>query len=114
METTTDTSSKKFRKTKHLGSQDSINWVHVALICVPPVMVLGAVLAGVAAQANTIALGIAFWFLNIFSITAGYHRLYSHRAYDAHTVVQLFFAFFGAGAFEGSIKWWGRNHRIHH
>ena len=28
--------------------------------------------------------------------------------------VRLFFAFFGAGAIEGSIKWWGHSHRIHH
>eukprot|EP00126_Sphaerothecum_destruens_P003451 Sdes_comp17201_c0_seq1m6376 len=48
------------------------------------------------------------------SITAGYHRLWSHKAYQATWPLQLFLAVFGAFSMEGSIRWWSRNHRAHH
>lgn len=92
----------------------SINWLSTAIICIPPLMVLGAILAGVPFQRNTMILMFFSYLLNGFGITFGYHRLFSHRAFTGHWTVQWFFAFAGAGAFQGSIKWWGRNHRIHH
>ncbi|MCD6055305.1 MAG: fatty acid desaturase, family 1 [Gammaproteobacteria bacterium] len=48
------------------------------------------------------------------SITAGYHRLFAHRTYQAAWPVQLFFALFGASAFEGSVLEWSTDHRNHH
>jgi stearoyl-CoA desaturase (delta-9 desaturase) len=47
-------------------------------------------------------------------ITAGYHRLWAHRSYNASKPLQYFLALAGAGAVEGSIKWWSRGHRAHH
>jgi stearoyl-CoA desaturase (delta-9 desaturase) len=49
-----------------------------------------------------------------FSITLGYHRLFSHLAFQAHWSVRLFTAIFGAGAFENSILLWSCEHRQHH
>lgn len=48
------------------------------------------------------------------SITGGYHRLFSHRTYEANVFVQLFFLVFGAGAFQGSALNWSLDHRNHH
>jgi stearoyl-CoA desaturase (delta-9 desaturase) len=48
------------------------------------------------------------------SICAGYHRFFSHKSYEAHPAVQLFFAFFGAMAAQNSILWWSASHRVHH
>jgi stearoyl-CoA desaturase (delta-9 desaturase) len=47
-------------------------------------------------------------------ITAGYHRLWAHRAYNASMPLQYFLALGGSGAVEGSIRWWSRGHRAHH
>lgn len=47
-------------------------------------------------------------------ITAGYHRLWAHRAYNASLPLQYFLALGGSGAVEGSIRWWSRGHRAHH
>jgi len=47
-------------------------------------------------------------------ITAGYHRLWAHRAYSAHWITRYFLCLTGAGALEGSIKWWCGGHRVHH
>ena len=55
-----------------------------------------------------------FLFWNGLSITAGYHRLWSHKSYRAHTIVRIMFALGGALALQNSIKVWSSNHRTHH
>lgn len=61
-----------------------------------------------------VGLGIFFYILSGISITAGYHRLFSHKAYDAHPIVKAFFLIFGAAAFQNSVLKWASDHRIHH
>lgn len=53
-------------------------------------------------------------FLSGVSITAGYHRLYSHRAYNANKIVEVVLLFFGTMAFQGSVFQWAHKHRLHH
>ena len=48
------------------------------------------------------------------SITAGYHRLWSHKTYQAHWSLRLIFALGGAFALQNSILHWCSDHRIHH
>lgn len=48
------------------------------------------------------------------SITAGYHRLFSHRTYKAHPIVEWIVIFFGSMAAQGSIIRWSYDHRQHH
>lgn len=57
---------------------------------------------------------LAFLYLNGLSITGGYHRLWSHRAYEAHPALKWFFALWGAGALQNSILIWSSDHRRHH
>lgn len=48
------------------------------------------------------------------SITAGYHRFFSHATYKAHPFIRFLFLFFGAAAFEQSALDWSSQHRDHH
>jgi stearoyl-CoA desaturase (delta-9 desaturase) len=48
------------------------------------------------------------------SVTAGYHRLFAHKTYQATWPVRLFFLVFGAAALENSILNWAADHRVHH
>lgn len=61
---------------------------------------------------------VAFFFVMFcaagFSITLGYHRLFTHRAFQAHWTVRLFTLVFGASAFENSVLLWACEHRSHH
>ncbi len=57
---------------------------------------------------------ILFYILTGLSITAGYHRYFSHRSYDCHPFLCLFYAIFGACAWENSILRWCSDHRMHH
>ena len=49
-----------------------------------------------------------------FSITLGYHRLFSHATFRAKLPVRLFTLIFGAAAFENSVLMWASEHRRHH
>jgi stearoyl-CoA desaturase (delta-9 desaturase) len=49
-----------------------------------------------------------------FSITLGYHRLFSHATFRARLPVRLFILIFGAAAFENSVLMWASDHRRHH
>lgn len=57
---------------------------------------------------------VIYYFITGLGITAGYHRLWAHRAYNASVPLQFALAIAGTGAVEGSIKWWCRGHRAHH
>ena len=51
---------------------------------------------------------------NGLSITVGYHRLWSHRTYQAHPIVKWFLLIGGTLAVQGSVFDWCAGHRIHH
>ena len=47
-------------------------------------------------------------------VTAGYHRLFSHRAYQAVWPVRFILLCLSAASFENSALQWCSSHRIHH
>lgn len=61
-----------------------------------------------------IAMFVFYYFATGFSITLGYHRLFSHKAFAAKMPVRLFTLIFGAAAFENSALDWASDHRNHH
>ena len=94
-----------------------INWLNtIFLIATPLVGVIGAIVL--------CSLGMVKWqtwaffgvyvFLTALAITAGYHRLFAHKSYKAHPVVDFIMAMLGAACFEGSVLEWGTDHRNHH
>ncbi len=52
--------------------------------------------------------------LTSVSVTGGYHRLFSHKSYEASAPVKLFYLVFGAAAVENSLLKWASDHRYHH
>lgn len=54
------------------------------------------------------------YFLGGISITAGYHRLFSHKAYEAHPWLENSVLFFSTLAFQYSALMWSHDHRLHH
>jgi len=112
---------EKYTREKHISEQpwtkanwyQHINWLNTVLVLAVPLvgMVCGL---WIKPTKETVLLGLFMYVLSGASITAGYHRLWSHRSYKARLPVRIFYALFGASAIEGSIKWWGHAHRIHH
>ena len=90
-----------------------INWPQATLLCLEPFVALyGLFTTSFVWQTSLFTF---FWyFFTGLGITAGYHRLFSHRAYEAKTVLKYILLIFGAGSVQGSAQWWARGHRAHH
>ena len=56
---------------------------------------------------------VLFWVTGI-SITAGYHRCFSHRAYKPHPIIEYILVFFGTITVQASVLRWAYEHRLHH
>lgn len=63
---------------------------------------------------GTIISAFVLLWLTGLSITAGYHRYFSHRSYKAHPVVEAVLIFFGTMAVQASVLRWSFEHRLHH
>ncbi|KAH6594782.1 hypothetical protein BASA61_003962 [Batrachochytrium salamandrivorans] len=90
-----------------------VNWVHLVVLSATPLISLVAFFL-VPMQFNTMAFAFFWYMLTGFGITVGYHRYWSHRSYEATIPYQIVLALAGAGAVQGSIRWWSRGHRAHH
>jgi len=94
-----------------------VNWLTTILFTALPLAALTVVpWYGYAHGYSASAWVIAFVFLwaSGLAITAGYHRLWAHRAYSAHWSARLFLMLFGAQAVQNSILIWASQHRTHH
>jgi stearoyl-CoA desaturase (delta-9 desaturase) len=63
---------------------------------------------------SAVVLGLALYWVRMFAITAGYHRLFSHRAYVTGRVFQFLLAFLAQTSGQKSVLWWAAKHRAHH
>ncbi|KAG5272485.1 hypothetical protein AALO_G00166060 [Alosa alosa] len=54
------------------------------------------------------------FFLTALGVTAGAHRLWSHRSYKAKLPLRVFLAAINSMAFQNDIFEWSRDHRVHH
>ncbi|KAI0659273.1 delta 9-fatty acid desaturase protein [Cubamyces menziesii] len=90
-----------------------LNYLSLTILTVTPAIAIWGAFH-VPLMWQTAAFSVLYYFFTGLGITAGYHRLWAHRAYNASKPLEYFLAFAGAGAVEGSIKWWARGHRAHH
>ncbi|KAJ6100075.1 hypothetical protein N7467_001610 [Penicillium canescens] len=95
------------------GSQNSLNWKNTTYLVGVPLVALISLL-WVPLRIETVCFAIGYATLRAIVITAGYHRLWAHRAYTASPLLKLIFAVIGAGAGQDPIKKWCRDHRAHH
>jgi stearoyl-CoA desaturase (Delta-9 desaturase) len=94
-----------------------INWITTILFTITPLAALVFVpwygITHGYSWAAVILFVVLQWAGGL-AITAGYHRLWSHRTYNAHWSVRLFFMLFGAMSLQNSILIWSSQHRTHH
>jgi stearoyl-CoA desaturase (delta-9 desaturase) len=62
----------------------------------------------------TLALAVVWLFCCSISVTAGYHRLFSHPTYRCAWPLKLFYLLFGAASVQNSALLWASDHRRHH
>lgn len=90
-----------------------VNWFSTALITWVQVTSIYAVLF-VPLLPKTFILAVIYYFFTGFGITAGYHRLWAHRSFDAAWPFRAVALAAGTGSVQGSVIWWSRHHRAHH
>lgn len=94
-----------------------LDWVPALFLFVTPVLAVSlTVLYLYLYEFNwwLAVLFVVFYALTAMSITGGYHRLFAHKSYEASFLLRLFYALFGAAAFQNSILKWATDHRLHH
>lgn len=94
-----------------------INWLATSVLVTTPLIALIGIPLYAWHHDFSMAAWISFFVLlaaNGLSITAGYHRLWSHRAYEAHWSVKILLMLFGSMAIQNSILVWASGHRTHH
>src|SRR6201990_1774309 len=78
-------------------------------------MHLGRLLAFLAGRsAAALAVCLALYVVRMFAITAGFHRLFSHRSYRTGRLFQFLLAFVGTASYQKGPLWWSAHHRRHH
>ncbi|KZV76659.1 delta9-fatty acid desaturase [Peniophora sp. CONT] len=90
-----------------------LEWISFAVLTVTPSLAIYGMFTTKWCW-QTALWSVIYYFITGLGITAGYHRLWAHRSYNASKPLEYFLAIAGAGAVEGSIKWWSRGHRAHH
>jgi stearoyl-CoA desaturase (delta-9 desaturase) len=73
---------------------------------------LGAFFTG--AGALPLALCGACYLLQVFGVTAGYHRYLAHRSFKTGRAFQFVLAWLGCSAAQKGPLWWAARHRHHH
>jgi stearoyl-CoA desaturase (delta-9 desaturase) len=94
------------------GEHDDIIYPSTLPFILVHLACFAAIWSGITWQA--VALGIGLYWLRIFAIGAGYHRLFSHRAYSTSRVFQFILAFIAQSSAQKSVLWWASKHRHHH
>jgi stearoyl-CoA desaturase (delta-9 desaturase) len=61
-----------------------------------------------------LALLVGMYVLTVLGITVGFHRLFTHRAFETNQTVQAVFAILGSMAVQGPLLQWVALHRRHH
>ncbi len=61
-----------------------------------------------------LSLLLGFYVITFIGISVGFHRLFTHRAFETSRPVRYVLAVFGSLAVEGSVIKWVADHRQHH
>jgi len=88
-----------------------------AFIVIGPLVALALVVAGLWGRHvdfTDIGLLVGLYAVSCLGVTAGYHRLFTHRSFVATRGLKIALAVMGSAALEGSLTSWVANHRRHH
>src|SRR3712207_4178957 len=90
--------------------------ITIAAVVIPFLGFLTAVvlLWGNGVAGRDLAIFAVLYALTGFGITVGYHRLLTHRSFDAPPLVRGALAVFGSMSLQGAVIHWVADHRKHH
>jgi stearoyl-CoA desaturase (delta-9 desaturase) len=91
-------------------------WIFAASIVLPCLGFIGAIALAFYSGITAVdgILFLSMFFLTVLGIEVGYHRLFSHHAFETVAPVRAFLAIAGCMALQGPVIYWVSNHRRHH
>jgi stearoyl-CoA desaturase (delta-9 desaturase) len=95
----------------------SIIWANTLFLVLSPIIGIALTIYHLKTEGFIPGIWIAagiFYYLTGLAITGGYHRLFSHKTYEANSFVKFLYLIFGAAAFENTALNWSNDHRRHH
>ncbi|XP_029454817.1 stearoyl-CoA desaturase 5 [Rhinatrema bivittatum] len=96
------------------GYRQEIVWRNVILMTLLHLGAVYALLLIPKAQLLTLLWAYLCFLVTALGVTAGAHRLWSHRSYKAKLPLRIFLAAANSMAFQNDIFEWARDHRVHH
>jgi fatty-acid desaturase len=104
--------ARRYDRAYAFGAAQRVAWPMCAyLLAVQVAAFEGARRVSGAAMALEV---IAWWQVSGLGVTAGMHRLWSHRSYAATAPLRAALAALASVCNQGSIYHWCRDHRVHH
>ncbi|XP_071401608.1 stearoyl-CoA desaturase 5-like [Centroberyx affinis] len=91
-----------------------IVWKNVVLMALLHVGAVYSLIVVPRAQPLTWMWSYVCFLITALGVTAGAHRLWSHRSYKAKLPLRVFLAAANSMAFQNDIFEWARDHRVHH
>ncbi|KAM4852219.1 acyl-CoA desaturase 3-like [Thomomys bottae] len=89
-------------------------WRNVILMALLHLGALYGITLVPACKAYTWLWAFLCYAISILGVTAGAHRLWSHRTYKARLPLRLFLIIANTMAFQNDVYEWARDHRAHH
>ncbi|XP_078400684.1 stearoyl-CoA desaturase 5-like isoform X1 [Cetorhinus maximus] len=109
-----DPSSAADNRQRKADSEQRIVWRNVALMSLLHLGALYSLTLFPQAQPLTWLWAYFCFIVTALGVTAGAHRLWSHRSYKAKLPLRMFLAAANSMAFQNDIYEWCRDHRVHH
>jgi stearoyl-CoA desaturase (Delta-9 desaturase) len=91
--------------------------IFTTVIILAPIVALGVILSQVLGNVFTwpdIVIAAVFYFVVGHGVTIGFHRLFTHRSFEARRPLKIALAVVGSLSFQGSLIGWVADHRRHH
>ncbi|XP_068597662.1 stearoyl-CoA desaturase b [Brachionichthys hirsutus] len=89
-------------------------WRNIVLMSLLHSGALYGLLLVPSASVLTLAWTALCYLISALGVTAGAHRLWSHRSYKASFPLRVFLALANSMSFQNDIYEWARDHRVHH
>ena len=105
---------KRNSKPGPFGLKTRLVWRNIVLMVILHALCVCGAYAGTRVQLQSYVWYVVLGMLSAFGVTAGAHRLWTHRCYKAILPFRVVLMCFNCIAMQNSILVWTRDHRLHH
>ncbi|KAL6487167.1 hypothetical protein MHYP_G00037930 [Metynnis hypsauchen] len=109
-----DVLDESYKEKRDPSYPKQIVWRNVVLMTLLHIGAVYGLITITTASALTLLWSSVCFMISALGITAGVHRLWSHRSYKAKLPLRIFLAVANSMAFQNDIYEWARDHRAHH